>query len=365
MRKRILTLIAIGSLALPSFASARQLTLGDPAPKLVVKEFVKGEPIRAFEPGKIYVVEFWATWCGPCRVSIPHLTELQKSHKDVAFIGVSVWEDDPSAVRPFVKEMGDKMDYRVAVDAVAEGAQPNEGTMARSWMDAAGEEGIPTAFLINREGKIAWIGHPMELDKPLEQVVAGTYDLQVAIRERQAERERTQKLEVMQEKLARAAQAGDLKGMITIFDGVIADDPALEGELGPQKFTLLLATAADSPKTLAYAKRLVETVVKDDADGLNEVAWAIVDPDADHTPTKELIALALEAARRGDKLENGDNPFIADTLAKALYDSGDPIQALAAQERAIRLAEGTALEGDEGMLKRLEMYRKAITKPGK
>ncbi len=57
-------------------AVAGDLSVGDAAPKLAVKEFVKGDPIAQLEKGKTYVVEFWATWCGPCRTSIPHLTEL-------------------------------------------------------------------------------------------------------------------------------------------------------------------------------------------------------------------------------------------------------------------------------------------------
>ena len=76
---------------------ADNLGLGDPAPKLEVKSFVKGEPVSEFEPGKNYVVEFWATWCPPCRTSIPHLTELQKNHPLVTFI--SVYGEKPETVR--------------------------------------------------------------------------------------------------------------------------------------------------------------------------------------------------------------------------------------------------------------------------
>ena len=108
-----------------------------------VKSFIKGEPVKAFERGKIYVVEFWATWCGPCRTSIPHLTELQRQRPDVTFIGVSILESDQAAVEPFVKEMGDQMSYRVALDSVPKEQGRGDGAMADSWMKAFGQNGIP------------------------------------------------------------------------------------------------------------------------------------------------------------------------------------------------------------------------------
>ena len=108
MRKSLFALAAFAMFAgSEPRAQAEGLGLGDPAPPLTVSKFVKGTKVDKFEPGKIYVVEFWATWCGPCKVSIPHLTELQEKQKDVTFIGVSVWENDPELVEPFVQEMGD------------------------------------------------------------------------------------------------------------------------------------------------------------------------------------------------------------------------------------------------------------------
>src|SRR5262245_35053000 len=94
------------------------LKVGDPAPKFEVAEFVRGDKVARLDKGKIYVVEFWATWCGPCRAAIPHLSKLQEKHKDVIFIGVSAYERDPKVVKPFVEKMGDKMAYRVALDLV-------------------------------------------------------------------------------------------------------------------------------------------------------------------------------------------------------------------------------------------------------
>ena len=114
---------ALALLILSPAARAGGLSIGDPAPALTVSKWVKGEKVDKLEKGQLYVVEFWATWCGPCRTSIPHLTELQKKNPKVTFIGVSILESDQKEVEPFVKEMGDKMDYRVAMDDVAEQAR--------------------------------------------------------------------------------------------------------------------------------------------------------------------------------------------------------------------------------------------------
>ena len=54
------------------------LKVGDKAPPLGKGQWVKGEPVKEFESGKVYVIENWATWCGPCIAAIPHVTEIQK-----------------------------------------------------------------------------------------------------------------------------------------------------------------------------------------------------------------------------------------------------------------------------------------------
>ncbi len=150
-------------------AAAMPTKLGDQAYPLTGLTWVKGSPV-SISPGKVYVVEFWATWCPPCRESIPHLTELADKYADrVVFVGVS--NEDVSTVEPFVADKGDEMDYHVAVDT--------NGNVVKGYMSAFNQGGIPTAFVVNADGMVVWLGHPMgELESVLDQVVEGTYTVE-------------------------------------------------------------------------------------------------------------------------------------------------------------------------------------------
>jgi len=356
MFKRVAVIAVLSTALVVGRSPAADLGVGDPAPKLEVKEFVKGDPVTKLAKDKTYVVEFWATWCGPCRASIPHLTELQKKYKDITFIGVSVWEADPKAVKPFVAEMGDKMAYRVAVDEVPAGGKGNEGKMAQGWMQAAGQNGIPTAFIV-QEGKIAWIGHPMSMDRALQQVASGKWDLDAARAQFKEEQEQRRKLREVQTRLAKAQRSGDPKAFLAALDEMMAEDPKLEKMLALQKFQLLLKQEEAQDKATDYGKRLLEKVFKDDPARLNALAWLVVAPGAG-PHDERLVQMALAAAMQADKLSEGKDGHIADTLARAYFASGDVAKALETQERAVRLDDGK----DPGVKERLEQYRKAARK---
>src|SRR5579871_75588 len=363
MSKRVMWLAALLAGWATAGARAGELSIGDPAPKLAIKEFIKGDPISKLEKGKTYVVEFWATWCGPCRVSIPHLTELQKQYKDVTFVGVSIWENDTKEVKPFVEKMGDKMDYHVALDDVPEGAKANKGAMASSWMDAAGQGGIPTAFVVNGDGKIAWIGHPMNMDKPLAEIVAGKCDVAVATAQFKREQEKARKMNELRAQLEAASKAGDPKALLSVIDTAVTEDPDLEMRLALPKYQILSGKDGDPEKAQEYGKRLVEKLFKDNAGALNNLAWLTVGTDEkDKNP--KLLKIGLAAALRADDLTRGKDANITDTLAKAYFLNGDAAKALECQERAIKLAKGTPLENDKDMQNRLEEYKKAVEKSG-
>jgi thiol-disulfide isomerase/thioredoxin len=341
-----------------SNAPAKELGIGDPAPKLQVKEFIKGDAVTSFEKGKTYVLEFWATWCRPCCDSIPHLTELQKKYPDAVFIGVSVFEENPGKVRAFVQEIGNKMGYRVAIDAVPQGKDPEQGAMAKGWLDAASQDGIPATFVVDGAGYVAWIGHPMDLDAPLAKIVAGQWDLKAAATEARKEKERQRRLELLAPLIQKGLESGQPKEPLQAIDKAIAEDPQLEESLALPKFQLLKRKGGDVDKAAVYGQKVLETTVKSDV--LNSLAWAVVDPEAEVKPDARLLKLALAAAQRADEMAGGKSADIADTLARVYFVSGDNARAVETAKRAVQLA-GQGPESAEAK-KRLEAYQRAAKK---
>ena len=138
--------------------------IGDSAWPLDGLTFVKGGPVQ-IEPGKVYIVEFWATWCPPCRTTIPHLTEVAHKYKNKNLVVVGISQEGIEKVKPFVAEWAEKMDYNVAVDAT--------GSIGDGYMGAFGVNTIPHAFVVDSQGKIAWHGHPLDnMEQALDQAVA-------------------------------------------------------------------------------------------------------------------------------------------------------------------------------------------------
>ncbi len=324
------------TLAIAAQSTNAALKIGDPAPKLQVAQWVQGEPVKEFKPGTVYIVEFWATWCGPCRASIPHLNQWWQKFKDkgVVVIGQDVWEQDDSAVAPFVKKMGDQMTYRVALD---DKSQEKDGAMAVNWMKAADQNGIPTAFIVNQQGRIAWIGHPMELtEQLLNDIVAGHYDVAKAAADYDQRQQTQQQLMDLSKKLTTSLKQKDWDGAeaaVALMDKLL---PAEEREgLDAVRFQILLGR-----KDYAGAYKLAASLSDahpDNAALQNELAWFIV---AQPGLEKRDLALAEKMAGRANQATQGKEPGILDTLARVQFMSGKTNEAVATERKAVDLADG-------------------------
>ena len=354
MLKSLLVAAALLLASAPALAEGPTLKPGDPAPALQVKQWVKGSPVKGFEKNKLYVVEFWATWCGPCKRSIPHLTELANANKDVTFIGVSVWENKQDDVAPFVEKMGEKMNYTVAMDDVPEGKKGNEGAMAKNWMTASGSGGIPTAFIVDKTGHIAWIGHPMEMEEPLKQVIAGKWDLAAYAKQKAEEDALEEAGNQLGAEITRAMKAKDNKAALAAMDAAFAKTPKLEKNFGPFKFKLLL-DSKDYDGAYGYGAKLVDGTLKDESNQLNGIAWLIVNPEVKHE--KRDLKLALKAAERANELTKGKDFNVLDTLARVHFDSGNAAKAIEFQTQAVELAKDNP-DAQKELQDRLDEYKK-------
>lgn len=123
--------------------------IGLPAPDFVLKDIHGQEIALSAHRGKAVVVDFWATWCGPCRVVMPHLQELSQEYPDqLAILAVSLDQNPMQVVPPFAAQLG--LTFTMLADTQAM-------QVAQQW---GGVRSIPTAFLIDPEGKVVhrWVG---------------------------------------------------------------------------------------------------------------------------------------------------------------------------------------------------------------
>ncbi len=321
MKFRTLLSYAVLTLGLASAANAqdKKLGVGDQAPGLDIELWTRGEE-TAIESGKVYVIDFWATWCGPCKRSIPHLTELQKQYGDkgLTIIGIS-WEE-PDLVKKFTAQWSGKMDYTVAVDR-------REGTK-RAWFDAAKRDGIPTAYIVDRKGKIAFIGNPLPeagdgFDDVLKRVMSGRYD---------------PKLEKLAAPgIAGATSARKVKNWRMAnkhYDEVVALDASVFAAVALDKFDMLLLDMDDQKAAYEYAKVLMDEKFANDAGALQMLADTIATDPAITDPAKRNLDMALEAAQAAAKLNGEDTPEGLAGVAKIRYARGETAQAIDLQKQA-------------------------------
>jgi thiol-disulfide isomerase/thioredoxin len=153
-------LVACGSAL---WAAAGMTPVGEvakKAPEIKAEYWMNSKPLTLEGlKGKIVVLEFWATWCPPCRKSVPHMMELNKKYAGQGVVFIGLTDEPKEKAEPFIKEM--QVDYPLG------GASQTR----REY----GVNKIPTAFIIDPSGMIAWTGLPLEgMDEALESQIAKT-----------------------------------------------------------------------------------------------------------------------------------------------------------------------------------------------
>ena len=339
----LLTLLFLVNLTVKAQGEASPtLFIGDKAPQLRYGKWIKGSPVKKYEKGRLYLFEFWATWCGPCIASMPHLSEFAKENKDKAtVIAVNIWENKsggklPSASLPkvqrFVKNMGDKMGFSVITDS-------EDQWMGNKWMKAAGQEGIPCTFMV-KDGVILWMGHPVELDSIVTVVNSGNYDV-MAARNARIERDRKndsasapfQRIYGAYEKAVKEEKYNDA---LQILEEGISKGDQFAGTLGFFKFQTLLEHVNED-SALAFAKEWQ----KSKPGYVGSTGAVIVNRPG---LKKETYLYGIELMKT---LFNSPQPaaMVYGEMAKGYANMGDYATAVENQEKSIAEAKQAVKEG--------------------
>jgi thiol-disulfide isomerase/thioredoxin len=212
--------ILILNLCVCSAAFAERLAIGHTAPPIEIEHWIsKKPPITEFEPGKVYVIEFWATWCGPCVASIPHLHELQVRHGDAITV-ISVSDEPLATIETFLQREHEGKTLQDITDSYWLATDP-DGSVKEAYMQAAGKGGIPCAFVVGKTAEIEWIGHPMRIDDPVAKIIAGTWDRAAYERE---EEQRAAFMNQLQQAM-QSARKKDFSGATAAVESLLTAAP--------------------------------------------------------------------------------------------------------------------------------------------
>lgn len=325
--------------------SSITLREGDSAPAIAPGEWLKGEPVAKFERGKFYVIDFWGMWCESCTVGLPHMSRLQKQYKDIIFIAQDWAERDPARVRDFVREMGDKLNCRVALDDVRVSGNGRIGRMGKDWMIAAGNE--DTTFVVDRDGKIAWIGQPFDVDNALRDMASGPFNPA----RHAAEREIKQELDG---RFYAAMRAQKFEGAIAFLDQRAKLQPAMADFIATLKFNVL-RWKKDYPSAWNLGQSFSETF-KNGGHMFNDLAATIW---SWNVSEKQGLDLAESLATRAVEITRGEDGYVLLTLARVEFLRGNIDKAIEIQTRAMTKESRT---GTKAMQANLDYFKTAKEK---
>ena len=345
--------MACASLPANALDATAELGIGSDAPSLDVEHWIQDgngffKPVTDFKDGKVYVVEFWATWCGPCIMSMPHLAALQNQYRGQNVQIVSISDESPEEVKEFLEQENEEEEktFEEITSAYSLTTDPDRSAH-EDYMEASGAAGIPTAYIVGKTGKIEWIGHPMGMDETLEAVVNDKWDR--AAYKKQYEQE--QQLQQAIEEISMLAGAGKFDEAIKRVEEQIAktDNEDLKTNLKDFRYSLMLSAGQVNDEVISYYKKQVEEM-KGNPMALGQFAYSLVGVSQQGGKLGPLADLAIQnLAPAVDKAEDEVKPLLLNIMAQLSQIDEKLEQAIEYQEKAVEAS-------NDRQQKRMELY---------
>lgn len=157
MKKAISTLLILFLIATAAIAQSN-INIDEKAPAINITDWVLNKPDDITLSGKYIVLEFWATWCGPCIAAVPHMNELQRKVNDPGLMFISMTDESVEKIKRTVK----KIDFKSAVVT-----DLTKQTQVSFGDGKKGLEAYPMTVLIDNKGIVKWIGEPRQLSEDI------------------------------------------------------------------------------------------------------------------------------------------------------------------------------------------------------
>lgn len=311
----------------PPPAANHAIIVGDAAPGLPGLTWIGGEPVTAFEPGRMYAVCFWTAWSAPGVRSLAEISSMQKRFAALKLTAVAISTTDAvnsaADVKSAVIESGSAVTCAVATD---------EGAAWTAYMRAAEQEAVPTVFVIDPRGTLASVGTVADAERTLSEISQGMFDAAAArsaSQKRLSTLLRARPLEAAYRRSFRERNWDDASRYAT---QLVQLDAQLFGFYAVRRAGITLYEQRDPLGALMYLQSAVGSTIRDNPAALAGAAELIVRSGDLATRGQEL---ALTAARRAADLTGNTDPAMLSTLALVYEERGDEGRAAALLTKAI------------------------------
>jgi thiol-disulfide isomerase/thioredoxin len=334
-----LCLAVCGLTLQPRLSAAAELGIGSKAPALNIEHWVQDgngffKPVTTFEAGKVYVVEFWATWCGPCIASMPHLAEVQNKYRGRGVQIISISDESLEEVKALLPQDHPQAGktFQEITAAYSLTTDPDRSCHV-AYMEAANQNGIPTSFIVGKSGAIEWIGHPMEMDEPLEAVVTDKWDREAF----KAEMEAQEAFQQTMQQIAMLAGAQKFEEALKLTNDQLAATKSeqIKEQLTAIKNSLKLSAGQLDEELLAFYRSQIAQM-KGDAYSIGRFGFSLfgqMQRGVEVGPLAKEAVAAITAEIEAAEAEI--KPLLHNTVALLQDAMGNLDEAIAAQQAAI------------------------------